>query len=288
MIPGIGTSEVCRRRLPGDFCAPVIRYGYAGQSRYWRCGAKTGQYIAEYRNLLISCRPCTHTKIPRKAVLARNIIADSVGGKERTAVDIVDRAAGAAAFGRGIDRSCCFTVAQIDHKTHIECVYTPRVFHRSGEAVSYLNSFGMFGRGRPVVCDTACTEAKLIFLLTQRLKFRNIVGGSSGIRPIGERVALGVFRQYMAVQYRQSLCLSRCNIRLVGFVIQHRKLIVIFTVKHGINRLTGDHQCDGVFLAEVKIALLRVIKRVIIGRRRHAVQHHGIVAAGVEGGAVFL
>ena len=260
MIAGIGTSKVSLRCLPCDFCILIIRYGYAGQSRYWRCGAKTGQYIAEYRNLLISCRPCTHTEIPRKAVLAGNIIADSVGGKERTAVDIVDRAAGAAAFSRGVDRARCFAVAQINHKTHIECVYTPRVFHRSGEAVSYLNSFGMFGRGRPVVCDTACTEAKLIFLLTQRLKFRNIVGGSSGIRPIGERVALGVFRQYMAVQCRQSLCLSRCNVFLVGFVIQHRKLIIIFTVKHGINRLTGDHQCDGVFLAEVKISLFGVIE----------------------------
>ena len=260
MIPGIGTSEVCRRRLPGDFCAPVIRYGYARKCRYGRCGAKTGQYIAEYRNLLISCRPCTHTKIPRKAVLAGNIIADSVGGKERTAVDIVDRAAGAAAFRRGVDRARCFTVAQIDHKTHIECVYTPRVFHRSGEAVSYLNSFGMFGRGRPVVCDTACTEAKLIFLLTERLKFRNIVGGSSGIRPIGERVALGVFRQYMAVQYRQSLCFPCRNVRLIGFVIQHCKLTIIFTVKHCVNRLTRNHQCDSIFLAEVKFALSGVIK----------------------------
>ena len=260
MIPGIGTSEVCRRRLPGNFCAPVIRYGYARKCRYGRCGAKTGQYIAEYRNFLISCRPCTHTEIPCKAVLAGNIIADSVGGKERTAVDIVDRAAGAAAFRRGVDRARCFTVAQINHKTHIECVYTPRVFHRSGEAVSYLNSFGMFGRGRPVVCDTACTEAKLIFLLTQRLKFRNIVGGSSGIRPIGERVALGILRQDMAVQYRQSLCLSRCNVFLVGFVIQHRKLIIIFTVKHCVNRLTRNHQCDSIFLAEVKFALSGVIK----------------------------
>ena len=126
--------------------------------------------------------------------------------------------------------------------------------------MSYLNSFGMFGRGRPVVCDTACTEAKLIFLLTQRLKFRNIVGGSSGIRPIGKRVALGVFRQYMAVQYRQSLCFPCRNVRLIGFIIQHRKLIIIFTVKHGINRLTGDHQCDSIFLAEVKFALSGVIK----------------------------
>ncbi len=154
--------------------------------------------------------------------------------------------------------------------------------------MSYLNSFGMFGRGRPVVCDTACTEAKLIFLLTQRLKFRNIVGGSSGIRPIGERVALGILRQDMAVQYRQSLCLSRCNVFLVGFVIQHRKLIIIFTVEHGVNRLSGDHQGDDVFLAEVKFALSGVIKRVIIGCCRHAVQHHRIVAAGIEGGTVFL
>ena len=282
MISGIGTSEVCSRRLPCDFCAPVIRYGYACKCRYGRCGAKIGQHITEHGNLLIACRPCTHTEIPCKAVLAGNIIADSVGGKERTTVDIVDRAAGAAAFRRGVDRARCFTVAQINHKTHIECVYTPRVFHRSGEAVSYLNSFGMFGRGRPVVCDTACTEAKLIFLLTQRLKFRNIVGGSSGIRPIGERVALGVFRQYMAVQYRQSLCLSRCNVFLVGFVVQYRKLIVILPVEHGVNRLPGDHQGNGISLAEVKIALLRVIKRVIIGCRRHAVQHHRIVAAGIE------
>ena len=126
--------------------------------------------------------------------------------------------------------------------------------------MSYLNSFGMFGRGRPVVCDTACTEAELVFLLTERLKFRNIVSGSSGIRPIGERVTLGIFRQDMAVQYRQSLCLSRCNVFLVGFVIQYRKLIVILTVKHSVDRLPGDHQGDGVFLAEVKIALLRVIK----------------------------
>ena len=124
----------------------------------------------------------------------------------------------------------------------------------------HLNSFGVFGRGRPVVCDAARTEAKLIFLLTERLKFRNIVSGSTGIRPIGKRVALGVLRQNMAVQYRQSLCLSRCNIRLIGFVIQHRKLVVILTVKHGIDRLSGDHQCDGVFLAEVKFALSGVIK----------------------------
>ena len=282
MIPGIGTSEVCRRRLPGDFCAPVIRYGYARKCRYGRRGTKIGQHITEHGDLLISCRPCAHTEIPGKAVLAGDIVADSVGGKERTAVDVVDSAAGAAAFRRGVDRARCFTVAQINHKTHIECVYTPRVFHRSGEAVSYLNSFGMFGRGRPVVCDTACTEAKLIFLLTQRLKFRNIVGGSSGIRPIGERVALGVFRQYMAVQYRQSLCLSRCNVFLVGFVVQYRKLIIILAVKHGVDRLPGDHQGNGISLAEVKIALLRVIKRVIICCCRHAVQHHGIIAAGIE------
>ena len=146
----------------------------------------------------------------------------------------------------------------------------------------------MFGRGRPVVCDTACTEAELIFLLTERLKFRNIVGGSSGIRPIGERVALGIFRQDMAAQYRQSLCLSRRNIRLVGFVIQRGKLIVILAVKHGVDRLPGNHQGNGISLAEVKIALLRVIKRVIIGCCRHAVQHHGIIAAGIKGGAVFL
>ena len=92
----------------------------------------------------------------------------------------------------------------------------------------------------------------------------------------------------MTVQYRQSLCFSRRDFRLVGFVIQHRKLFVIFTVKHGVNRLTGDHQCDGILLAEVKIALLRVIDRVIIGRCRHTVQHHRIIAAGIEGDAVFL
>ncbi|CDC62609.1 unknown [Clostridium sp. CAG:448] len=154
--------------------------------------------------------------------------------------------------------------------------------------MSYLNSFGMFGRGRPVVCDTACTEAEFVFLLTERLKFRNIVGGSSGIRPISERVALGVFRQYMAVQYRQSLCFPRRDIRLIGFVVQYRKLIVILAVKHGVDRLPGDHQGNGISLAEIKIALLRVIKRVIIGCCRHAVQHYGIVAAGIKGGAVFL
>ena len=173
MIPGIGTSEVCRGRLPGDFCALIVRYGYACKCRYGRCGAKIGQHITEYGNLLIACRPCTHTEIPGKAVLARNIVADSVGGKERTAVDVVYRTAGAAAFGRGVDRTCCFTVTQIDHNTHIEVIRAPCIFHRSGEAVRHLNSLGMFGRGRPVVCDTACTEAKLIFLLTERLKLRN-------------------------------------------------------------------------------------------------------------------
>ena len=282
MIPCIGASAVCSRCLPGDFCTLIVCYGYACKCRYGRCGTKIGQHISEHRNLLISCRPCAHTEIPGKAVLARNIVADSVGGKERTAVDVVYRTAGAAAFRRGVDRTCCFAVAQIDYKTHIECVYAPCAFHRSGEAVSHLNSLGMLRCGSPVVRDTACTEAKLIFLLTQRLKFRNIVGGSSGIRPIGERVALGVFRQYMAVQYRQSLCLSRCNVFLVGFVVQYRKLIVILPVEHGVNRLPGDHQGNVISLAEVKIALLRVIKRVIIGCCRHAVQHHRIVAAGIE------
>ena len=86
----------------------------------------------------------------------------------------------------------------------------------------------------------------------------------------------------MAVQYRQSLCLSRYNVFLVGFVVQYRKLIVILPVEHGVNRLPGDHQGNGISLAEVKIALLRVIKRVIIGCRRHTVQHHRIVAAGIE------
>ena len=152
----------------------------------------------------------------------------------------------------------------------------------------HFNALGVFRGYRPVVCDTACTEAKLIFLLTERLKFRNIVSGSTGIRPIGKRVALGILRQNMAVQYRQCLCLSRCNIRLVGFVIKHRELIVILTVKHSVDRLPGDHQGDSILLTEVKIALLRVIDRVIIGRCRHAVQHHGIVAAGIEGGTVFL
>ena len=131
MISGIGTSEVCGRRLPCDFCAPIIRYGYARKCRYGRRGTKIGQHITEHGNLLISCRPCAHTEIPGKAVLAGDIVADSVGGKERTAVDVVDSAAGAAAFGRGVDRSRCFTVTQIDYKAHIESVYAPRVFHRS-------------------------------------------------------------------------------------------------------------------------------------------------------------
>ena len=93
-----GVFQVCSRRLPCDFCAPIVRYGYACKCRYGRCGAKIGQHITEHGNLLIACRPCAHTEIPGKAVLAGNIVADSVGGKERTAVDIVDRAAGAAAF----------------------------------------------------------------------------------------------------------------------------------------------------------------------------------------------
>ena len=173
MIPGIGTSEVCRRRLPGDFCAPVIRYGYARKCRYGRRGTKIGQHIAEYGDLLTADSPCTHTEIPGKAVLARNIVADSVGSKERTAVDVVYRTAGAAAFGRGVDRARCFAVAQIDHNTHIEVIRAPRVFHRGGEAVSHFNALGVLGRGRPVVCDTARTEAKFVFLLTQRFKLRN-------------------------------------------------------------------------------------------------------------------
>ena len=126
--------------------------------------------------------------------------------------------------------------------------------------MSHLNSLGVLRCGSPVVRDTACTEAKLIFLLAQRFKYRNIVGGSSGIRPISERFALGVLRQYMAVQYRQSLCLSRCNVFLVGFVVQYRKLIVILSVEHGVNRLPGDHQGDGISLTQVKIALPGVIK----------------------------
>ena len=64
----------------------------------------------------------------------------------------------------------------------------------------------------------------------------------------------------MAVQYRQSLCLSRRNVFPVGFVVQRGKLIVILPVEHGVNRLSGDHQGDDVFLAEVKFALSGVIK----------------------------
>ena len=126
--------------------------------------------------------------------------------------------------------------------------------------MSHLNSLGVLRCGSPVVRDTACTEAKLIFLLAQRFKLRNRSVGRADIRPIGERVALGIFRQNIAVQYRQSLCLSRCNVFLVGFVIQYRKLIVILSVEHGVNRLPGDHQGDGISLAQVKIALPGVIK----------------------------
>ena len=126
--------------------------------------------------------------------------------------------------------------------------------------MSHLNSLGVLRCGSPVVRDTACTEAKLIFLLAQRFKLRNRSVGRADIRPIGERVALGIFRQNIAVQYRQSLCLSRCNVFLVGFVIQYRKLIVILSVEHGVNRLPGDHQGDGISLAQVKITLPGVIK----------------------------
>ena len=37
----------------------------------------------------------------------------------------------------------------------------------------YFNAVGVLGGYRPVVCDTARTEAELVFLLAQRLKLRD-------------------------------------------------------------------------------------------------------------------
>ena len=154
--------------------------------------------------------------------------------------------------------------------------------------MSHFNSLGVFGCCRPVVCDTACTETKFVFLLTERGEFCNRRVSRTVIWPIGERVTLGIFRQNIVVQLRQSLCFSCGNVRFVGVVVQRRKFIVIFSVKHCIDRLPRNHQCNGVFFTEVKTSLLRVIKRVIIGCCRHTVQYHGIVAAGVKGNTVFF